>query len=273
MVLERLIDPKSGSSFWKIFIIGGVYAFFSIALSYWVFKSYVGLIMVSLTAIAAIPFFYKVIEAETLKEKKLSSFSLLKEHSKAVSGFTLLFLGFVFVFLLAYLLLPKGVVENVFRVQIDTIITINTMPTGHFISNLSSFITILSNNLKIMFFCLLFSVFYGMGAIFILSWNASVMGAAIGETIRQGLSSGLNNSLAVVSTSLVGYFVHGIPEIAAYFVAGLAGGIISIAAVQEKIPGRNFFRIAKGTINLIGIALLLLIVSAIIEVTISPLFF
>ncbi|MFH1683097.1 MAG: stage II sporulation protein M [Candidatus Woesearchaeota archaeon] len=273
MVLERLIDPKGISAFWKMFLIGGVYAFFSIVLSYWVFQSYVSIIMVSLTAIAAVPFVYRAIEVEEGKEKKLKRFPLLREHSKAIGSFTFLFLGFVFIFLMTYLLLPKVMVEDIFRVQIDTIITINTMPTGHFISSLSSFVTILSNNLKIMFFCLLFSVFYGMGAIFILSWNASVMGAAIGETIRQGLSSSLGSSFTVISTSLMGYFVHGIPEIVAYFVAGLAGGIISIAAIQEKIFSKNFFRISKGSINLIGIALLLLIISALIEVTISPLFF
>ena len=35
-----------------------------------------------------------------------------------------------------------------------------------------------------MAFCLLFSLIYGSGAIFILTWNASVLGTAIGNYIK-----------------------------------------------------------------------------------------
>ncbi len=39
-----------------------------------------------------------------------------------------------------------------------------------------------------MIFCLLFAFLYGVGAIFILVWNASVLGAAIGVFAKTQLS-------------------------------------------------------------------------------------
>ena len=39
------------------------------------------------------------------------------------------------------------------------------------------------NNMGVLFLCIIFSFLYGAGAIFILTWNASVIAAAIGSFI------------------------------------------------------------------------------------------
>ena len=90
-----------------------------------------------------------------------------------------------------------------------------------------------------------------MGALFILTWNASVIGTAIGNFIRTELyqlgtqfNLGLGvNYFQIISIGLLKYVIHGVPEIMAYFVAGLAGGIISTAAIRHDFGTKRYEKI------------------------------
>jgi uncharacterized membrane protein SpoIIM required for sporulation len=127
----------------------------------------------------------------------------------------------------------------------------------------------------------MFSFLYGAGAIFILTWNASVIGTAIGNFIRTNLGSIATYSgfemastyLQIVSIGLMRYAIHGIPEILSYLTAGLAGSIISVAVINHSIKTNKFGKILFDSSSLILISLILLIVSALLEVYITPLFF
>ena len=253
MVLEILVNPKKVTGKpWEMFFIGAVYSLVGVLLGYWVFRSYVSIIMVTFTTIAAIPFVLSAINSEGQKGRTLSRGSLLREHGKIISMFTFLFLGFVTVFFSLFVFLPS------------------TAVTGNFIAEVPTMLKILLNNFKVLFFCIIFSLFYGSGALFILAWNASVMGAAIGVGIRSGLSSSLYGNVQAFATSLLGYFAHGIPEIIAYFVAGLAGGIISFAIMKEKFGSKAFRKISLDAANLVIFAIIILILAALIEVFVSP---
>ena len=144
MVLEILVNPKKVSGKpWEMFFLGAMYSLFGVALGYWVFKGHVTLIMVTFTAIASVPFVHRAIEMEEAKEKKkMGELTLLKEHSKVVSMFTFLFLGFVAVFSLLYVFLPNGTVEQIFSAQIETIVTINTILFLSFHLCLKTFIAV-----------------------------------------------------------------------------------------------------------------------------------
>jgi len=253
---------------WEMYFIGVLYSFVGFLLGYWVFRSHVSLIMVAFTAMVSVPFIHKAIENEEIKDAQ--NVPYFTRHRKVITMFTFLFLGFVTVFFILFLVLPETTVSHVFTVQIDAISSVRESVTGGFTTGLSTFLAILGNNLKVLVFCIIFSLFYGMGAIFILSWNASVMGAAIGAAIREGMAQGAN-SFTVISTSLLGYFIHGIPEIAAYFVAGLAGGILSFAVIKEELGSKAFWRVSSDSLHLLGTAIILLIIAGVIEVTITPL--
>jgi uncharacterized membrane protein SpoIIM required for sporulation len=116
---------------------------------------------------------------------------------------------------------------------------------------------------------------------FILAWNASIIGAAMGNLVRSNLAlaadavglSQAGHYFQVVSYALLRYVIHGIPEIAAYFVAGLAGGIISIAIIKHDMGTRKFEHIILDTADLLLIALLLTFVAGILEVWVTPVFF
>ena len=101
--------------------------------------------------------------------------------------------------------------------------------------------------------------------IFILAWNASVIAAAVGIFTQSNLS--------ILPLGLLRFMIHGIPEIAAYFVAALAGGIISIAVIRHEIGTSRFWEVLQDSLNLIILSVIILIIAAALEVFVTPLFF
>ena len=69
------------------------------------------------------------------------------------------------------------------------------------------------------------------------------------------------------------YSLHGLLEILAYFVGGLAGGIISVAVIRHNFGTRKFERILWDASDLIIISVVVLVVAAILEVWVTPMVF
>jgi uncharacterized membrane protein SpoIIM required for sporulation len=79
--------------------------------------------------------------------------------------------------------------------------------------------------MQVMFFSFLFSLVFGAGAIFIIVWNASILGVYIGQ---------LAEALWHIPIVGLSFLPHGIPEIGAYLCAGLAGGIVSAMLLRKN---------------------------------------
>lgn len=275
MVLELLIDPKRmvGHPL-KIFFVGFVYSLVAVLFSFWIFEGFVSVIMIALLTMAVMPFFHKLIIMEEKKDVKVKGeFRLLKEHSKTIFSLLWLFVGFLAAFFLLSLFLPPGVFEKVFSTQIDTILVVKNGATGSFFDGFGTVSSIFFNNLQVLFFCVIFSLFYGAGAIFILAWNASVMATAIGSYVREGLAGASDhvfNYIHLTSAGLLKYLFHGLPEISAYFIGALAGGIMAFAFVNHDLKGKQFKKIIKDVLNLVLVAIVILFVSALLEVYVTP---
>ena len=234
--------------------------------------------MVFLTVMACVPLIYATIKLEEKKDLELESEKkILKEHSKVLFFLIMLFLGMTVAFAFWYVVLPKVTVQNLFNIQTSTIMGINNRVSGHNIRIFQTFFAILFNNIKVLTFCVLFAFIYGVGAIFILTWNASVIGTATGNFVKSVLakysSPTVANYFQAASLGLLRYSIHGIPEIAAYFVGGLAGGIISIAVIRHDYKTKKFEKVILDSSELIIISLIILIIAAFLEVFVTPLFF
>lgn len=81
------------------------------------------------------------------------------------------------------------------------------------------------------------------------------------------------NYFHVVSLGLLKYSIHGIPEIAAYFYGGLAGGIFSVALIKKHFRTKKFPTIMRDFTELVMIAVGFLIAAAFLEVYITPVLF
>jgi len=283
MVLESLLNPlKAEKRPWEMFFLGFVYSSIAILLSLWIFRDQASLIMVFLTVMACVPIVYNTMKLEESKDLEISNErTLLREHNKAIIFLMFLFFGITLSFVAWYIFLPSDTLNLVFDKQTTTIQAINNQVSGNAYQQLSTFSRILLNNIKVLAFATLFAFIYGAGAIFILTWNASVIGTAIGNFIRSNLSqyAGLlgfekfASYFNIVSIGLLRYILHGIPEILAYFYGGLAGGIISVAIIKKHYKDERFSHIIFDISELLVIALAFLLVAAFIEVYITPILF
>jgi len=285
MVLESLITPfKAEQRPVRLLFLGVVFCSIAIFLSTWIFKSQSSLIMVFLTAMAALPLVYNTIKIE--EEKDLEGMEekwLLKEHSKALSAFIFLFIGATIAFAFWYLVLSSNMINTLFQTQTATINSINSRVTAHlsFNANISFLSKIFLNNVKVLIFCILFSFVFGSGAIFILMWNASVIGTAIGNFMRNELARAaqligfekIAHYFQVISLGLLRYSIHGIPEILAYFIGGLAGGIIGIAVIRHDFGTKKFEQILLDSADLLLLSLGILFIAALLEVFVTPIIF
>ena len=267
MVLEAIISPLTAEKRpWHMLFIGALYSSVAIIISLLLFRPYASLVAIFLTVFASVPVMYSAIKMEEKRDLQIQEpMTLFQRHGKVISFFTLLFFGYMFSFITWYLVLPSSLSGELFEVQQKTIHDINSPITGNAAHIKSPLAVIFFNNVKVLVFCLLFAFFYGFGAIFILTWNASVIAAAIAKYAQTGTSL-----LGALPIAFLRYSIHGYMEIVAYFMGGLAGGIISVAIIRHDVAAVKFKRILADSSNLIVTALALLMVAAVVEVYLNP---
>jgi len=261
-----------------MFVAGFFYSLIALFLSYLVFQEVSGILMVFLIVMSNLPLLYTTIKQEEeldLKYKK--EWSILKEHSQVIIFLMFLFLGITAALVLCYVFLPNSMIQTIFSLQNSAIQEVNNHVLGN-ITAFGLFQKLFFNNLKVLFFCLAFAFIYGAGAIFILTWNASVIAAAMGNLIKTELAqtaslvgfSSLASYFGIATFSFFRYMTHGFFEISAYFVAGLAGSIISVAIIRHNLDNDQVIFDAT---ELIFLSLALLVIGSLIEVFITPNFF
>lgn len=284
MVLESIISPiVAENKGYRLIYIGAIFFVVASTLSLMVFEQYASLLMIFLTALAAVPLMYNIIKYEEEKDLTIESEKLLlKEHSKALKAFMYLFLGVTIAAAMAYIILPADTTATLFSSQTETLTDIRGGVTGMaFMDKINLFQEVFFNNVKVLIAALFFSFIFGAGAIFILTWNASVIGTAIGNFIRGNLATyadlvGLDKIgkyLHIFTVGLTRYVIHGIPEILAYFTGALGGGIISVAVIKHDFGSAKFEHIVLDSADLLLISIGLLFLAAILEVFVTPIIF
>jgi len=252
---------------WTV-ILSSVAILFSAQLSYVVQSSGVlfdlsGIFAVMFTIIPAIFFFTMLIKRREREEEKAIEKhyqkSFWNKHSKDIIMFLVFFFGVSITFAVWSFFLPP----DFFQVQLvkigqmrGTEIITGNLVEGAFISNFS---TILLNNAQVMVFAFLFSFMFGAGAIFIIVWNASILGVYIGQYSKMMW----NISVWQIPLSLL-FLPHAIPEIAGYICAALAGGLIS-AAILRKNSSKVFKTILIDSMKIFALGLILILIGAGIE--------
>jgi len=282
-MLEMIINPKNAEKRpWKMFFIGLIYASLSMLIAYYPFSfdpvlsKFSGMIVVIFCVMFSLPFMYYMIKQEEVEDEQVEGFfGVWKMHSDAIYAFMWLFLGFVIAFSFFHILLET---PDLFNAQIETYCMINSpgniencvakynfnqnfTPTGAATKEMK-FLSILVNNVQVMIFTLIFSLIFGAGAIFILAWNASVIAAAIGVFTKYSVSK--------IPLGILRYMVHGFPEIAAYFITALAGGIFGVSILRNGFRNAKSLRVIENTIILLFIAIVILIIAAGLEVYFTP---
>jgi len=287
-MLESLINPQRkerGSV--KMLFVGMLYASLSLLLVKWFFgadpviSKYSGFVVIAFCIMFTLPFMYYLIKQEEEEDETIEGiYRVWKSHGDALYAFMWLFLGMVIAFSFWNIVLED---PNLFNAQLETYCQINspgdvmgcverysfndspTITGGAMIGKELRLLSIIENNVYVMIFTLLFSLIFGAGAIFILAWNASVISAAITVFTKSEITN--------IPVGVLRYMIHGFPEIAAYFVTALAGGIFGVGVIRNGVGDHRFLRVLENTFLLLFTAILILLVAAVIEVYFTPLFF
>ncbi len=283
-MLESLINPrKAERKPWEMFFIGLIYASLSLLLVHWFFSSdavlsqYSGILIVTFCVMFSLPFMYFIIRREENNDE-VEEGSVWNIHKDAIYALMWLFLGFIVAFSFWYIILQDN---SLFNAQVGIYCSINSpnnvnscitqyLPANQIsgaasTANPIQFISILENNMFVMIFTLLLSLVFGAGAIFILAWNASVISASIGIFTKYNLID--------IPLGIARYMIHGFPEITAYFIAALAGGIFGVGIARHGIKNKMFVKVTQHAAVLILISIALLIIAGLMEVYLTPLLF
>ena len=285
-MIEAIINPKkSEKGPWKMFFIGLLYASLSLLLVHFLFSQdpvlskSSGLMVVLFCVMFSLPFMYFIIRQEEKEDEEVEGFlGVWKMHSDAIYAFMWLFLGFIVAFSFWYIILHNS---NLLNAQIETYCNINSPGqiedcisqysftsntiSASTLSNGEKFLSIIGNNFGVMVFTLIFSLIFGAGAIFVLAWNASVISAAIGIFTSYKISE--------IPLGLLRYMIHGFPEIAAYFITALAGGMFGIGIIRHGIADKRFMKVFMNVVILLLIGSVVLIAAGLMEVFLTPLLF
>ncbi len=284
-MLESLINPKRvEKGAWKMLFIGLLYGSLSLLLVHWFFakdtvlSQYSGMIVVTFCVMFSLPFMYFIIKKEEEEDEMVEGFlEVWRAHKDAIYALMWLFLGFIIAFAFWNVVLQN---PFLFNAQIETYCMINS--PGNIENCVSEyalsepgisagatkqlrFLSIIENNIYVMIFTLIFSLIFGAGAIFILAWNASVIASAIGIFTQYRVIE--------IPLGIARYMIHGFPEIAAYFITALAGGMFGFGVIKNGIKSKHFIRVLENVALLLFLAIIILIVAAVIEVYLTPLLF
>lgn len=193
-------------------------------------------------------------EIEEVELERHHGKTLWERHGRDISLLMLFFLGTTLAFSVWTTLLPR----DTFQIQSMKINEIRGVPvSGQVTADGLMFERILSNNMMVMFFSFIFSLIFGAGAVFILVWNASILGVFIGQLSKNLLEIPLNTLM---------FMPHGIPEIGGYICASLAGGIISAAILREHHKKKIFAKIMVDSALILVVGAVMVVAAAAIEV-------
>ncbi len=193
------------------------------------------------------------LEEEEIREH-YSMRSFWGRHEKDILTLLFYFGGLTLAFAVWTFILPDS-----FGAQVAKINEIVPVPVGQITGAATSpaaFWTIFQNNLQVMVVSFVFSLLFGAGMVFILVWNASVLGVYIGK---------LSEALWGIPLVSLRFIPHGVPEIAGYLAAGLAGGILS-AALLRKNSHHVIEVVIIDSLELLAVGVLFLLGAALIEV-------
>jgi len=226
------------------FVIAAFFVLIGFMAAFFIFSVALSMAMLAFGSLLMLPFLVKILDADaeqkTPEEATLKSFSsksfgaILKKHENMITFYMLLFFGMAVEYMFLFAFLPPDISQSAFSQQLSLF-----GPAGHFSV---PYANILLNNLQILFIAFVLSVFYGAGSMFVLTYNASIVGVMYGAPIKALIWG--NVGFAPFYANLLSYIPHTIVEIMAYLFAAVAGGILVSRREEDILEATFLFCIA-----------------------------
>ncbi len=207
-------------------------------------------------------------------------FNLWKKYSFVFRAYAKIFIVIAFVFAIIFVAVPDDIRLSLFSDQLNTLKSISTVKDvvntklAYFSAKGEAFFSLIFlNNVQVLLAVIVLSFIYGAGAIFLIAYQASILGVIIGSNVLSLVNTYLHfgagaKVLAFAHATYLSFGIlpHGIFEIFAYFIGAVAGGIISAMIVGHYYNNQKALRnTIMDVIILIMISVICLFIGAIIE--------
>lgn len=244
------------------------YSIIGILIASVLFPADPALVAVAFTAILILPELNKLFSIEERREDKEKLFSfrnLIRDNKDFIKVYLFIALGIFLVYAISSIVLPSLQVNDLFREQLEMRGASGEAIFGKAIFTTGLFWDILLNNWWVLVACFLISLLTGDGAIFLITWNASMWGTIFGVIARNaGAVTGMNPFWYLFLVLLI-VLPHAFLEILSYILAAISGGVISKDVLLEKFESTRFARVFNYNLWLFIMAVLVLIIGAVVE--------
>lgn len=256
------------------FLLGIGYSVVGILVASILFPGDPALVAVALTSMLLLPELYKIFSIEERQEsieQRVSLRSLWRDDIEVVRIYIFLFLGIMLVYSIGTILLPELQANTIFREQLEIRFgqgfagsATASSATGSIFSS-GLFYTLLTNNFLVLMACFILALLTGDGAIFLISWNASVWGTIFGLTAKNAAVFAGTHPLYFFALIMLIVFPHMILEAISYFLAAISGSVISKDVLLEQFASEKFFEVFGFNLYLLLFALIFLLLGAVVE--------
>src|SRR3989344_501176 len=251
------------------FLLGLGYSIVGIVIASILFPGDPALVAVALTSMLLLPELYKIFSIEERQEsieQKVSLRALWRDDIEVGRIYVFLFLGILLVYSVGTILLPEFQANNLFREQLEIRFGqgFSGSATGGIFSG-ALFYDLLSNNFLVLMACFIIALLTGDGAIFLITWNASVWGTIFGLTAKNAALFSGKQALVLFGIIMLVVFPHMILEAISYFLGAISGGVISKDVLLEEFASNRFFEVFGLNLYLLLFALLFLVLGALVE--------
>ena len=256
------------------FLLGIGYSIIGVLIASILFPGDPALVAVAFTSMLLLPELYKIFSIEERQEsleQRISLRSLWRDDIEVIRIYIFLFLGIMLVYSVGTILLPELQANNLFREQLEIRFgqgfsgsATAGSATGEIFSS-GLFFVLLTNNFLVLMACFILALLAGDGAIFLITWNASVWGTIFGLTAKNAALFSGQHPLYFFALIMAIVFPHMIIEAISYFLAAISGSVISKGVLLEQFASERFFEVFGFNLYLLLFALLFLLLGAIIE--------
>ncbi|MEK6939817.1 MAG: hypothetical protein AABX31_03750 [Nanoarchaeota archaeon] len=257
------------------FLLGMGYSLVGVLIASILFPGDPALVAVAFTSMLLLPELYKIFSIEERQEsleQRVSLRSLWRDDIEVVRIYIFLFLGIMFVYSVGTILLPELQANSLFREQLEIRFgqgfsgnAVAGQATSAEVFSSGLFYTLLTNNFLVLMACFILALLAGDGAIFMITWNASVWGTIFGLTAKNAAVFAGKHPLYFFGLIMLIVFPHMIIEAISYFLAAISGSVISKDVILEQFASERFFEVFGFNLYLLLFGLFFLLLGAIVE--------
>lgn len=248
------------------FVMGLSFCIIGIALAFIFFRSDPALVTVAFISLLLYPTISKLLRRESNLievEDRPEDIIHVRTHRKLILIYILIFLGVLIGFSLFSLALPSLATNSLFEKQVSVLY--GGVSGNASLLNTELFKDLFFHNLNVLFLAFFTSLLIGDGAIFLLTWNASVWGIIFGTVAKTAAISGALNPFFIFTIILFIVFPHMILEAISYILAGTAGGVTSRTVIRLGRSSGKFKNLIISSLLILVVAIGVLAIAMFVE--------